>query len=41
MGYWFRYIELSRGYLPVSANDLWAANFEKDLAIARLISTVC
>ncbi|WP_420762670.1 hypothetical protein [Nostoc sp. CALU 546] len=41
MGYWFRYIVLSRGYLPVSANALWAATFGKDLAIARLISKVC
>ncbi|MEH2453199.1 hypothetical protein [Nostoc sp.] len=39
MGYWFRYIVLSRDYLPVSANALWAATFEKYLAIARLIST--
>ncbi|WP_334845143.1 hypothetical protein [Nostoc sp.] len=41
MEYWFRYIELSRGYLPVNATVLWAASFEKNLAIARLISTVC
>ncbi|WP_260446215.1 hypothetical protein [Nostoc sp. UCD121] len=41
MEYRFRYIVLSRGYLPVSANVLWAATFGKDLAIARLIPTVC
>ncbi|WP_340091938.1 hypothetical protein [Nostoc punctiforme] len=40
MEYWFRYIELSRGYLPVNANALWVATFGKNLAIARPISTV-
>ncbi|MEH2319533.1 hypothetical protein [Nostoc sp.] len=40
MEYWFRYIELSRGYLPVNANALWAATFGKYLAIARPIFTV-
>ncbi|WP_335065169.1 hypothetical protein [Nostoc sp.] len=38
---WFRYIELSRGSLPVNANLLWATTFGKDLAIARPIPTVC
>ncbi|WP_265576587.1 hypothetical protein [Nostoc sp. LEGE 12450] len=41
MEYWFRYIELSKGYLPVNATLLWAATFRKDLAIARVIPTVC
>ncbi|WP_267871103.1 hypothetical protein [Nostoc sp. XA010] len=41
MEYWFRYIELSRGYLPVNATVFWAATFGKELAIARPISTVC
>ncbi|MEH2326800.1 MAG: hypothetical protein V7K32_25200 [Nostoc sp.] len=41
MEYWFRYIELSRGYLPVNANALWMATFGKELAIAKFISTVC
>ncbi|MEH2079598.1 MAG: hypothetical protein V7K89_06175 [Nostoc sp.] len=41
MEYWFRYIESSVGYLPVNATILWAATFGKNLAIARLISTVC
>ncbi|MEH2196395.1 MAG: hypothetical protein V7K98_27655 [Nostoc sp.] len=40
MGYWFRYIQLSRGYLPVNANTLWTDTFGKDLAIARPIFTV-
>ncbi|MEH2161915.1 MAG: hypothetical protein V7K38_12925 [Nostoc sp.] len=40
MGYWFRYIQLSRGYLPVNTTVLWATTFGKDLAIARPIFTV-